>query len=86
MYKELKNTELYTYRNSAHEFWVPDNIWEKMLDFFAKQQSKERKFHLNIEGERRNKSYSKPKSHSKTKATKKNLSVDKIEIIKKKQF
>lgn len=27
LFKEMKNTEFYTYRASHHPFWVPDNIW-----------------------------------------------------------
>jgi hypothetical protein len=47
LFKELKNTELYTYRSSQNAYWVPDNIWERMLAFFAKQKF-ERKAHINI--------------------------------------
>lgn len=39
MYKELSYSELYTYRSSQDPYWVPDNIWERMLDFFGKYAS-----------------------------------------------
>ena len=34
LFKELKNTELHTYNGSKHPYWVPDHIWDKMLNFF----------------------------------------------------
>ena len=46
LFKELKNTEFYTYRHSQHPYWVPDHIWDKMLGFFMRMYKKERKFHF----------------------------------------
>jgi hypothetical protein len=56
-----------------------------MLNFFAKQFKLERKFHLDIQDPRKNKSCSKEKSKGKSKEKKKNFSVDKMEEIKKKE-
>ena len=39
LYKELTFSEFFTYRNSQDTYWVPDNIWDKMLDFFSKYSS-----------------------------------------------
>ena len=36
LYKELAYSEFFTYRSSQDPYWVPDNIWEKMLNFFSK--------------------------------------------------
>jgi hypothetical protein len=36
LYKELAYSEFYTYRGSHDPFWVPDNIWEKMMSFFGR--------------------------------------------------
>jgi hypothetical protein len=47
LYKELTYSELYTYRNSQDTYWVPDNIWTKMLEFFARY-SNNRKGRPNI--------------------------------------
>lgn len=62
---------------------MPDNIWERMLDFFAKQFKAQRKFQVDIGGERKNKSYSKEreKPKSKSKSKKISVSMDKVKEI-----
>lgn len=47
LFKELTYSEFYTYRNSQDTYWVPDNIWNKMLEFFSKY-SNNRKGRTNI--------------------------------------
>jgi hypothetical protein len=60
LYKELKNTEFYTYRSSNQPYWVPDNIWNKMLGFFSKSKNTKRKNHFeDIVDRKKNKSESK---------------------------
>lgn len=64
---------------------MPDNIWEKMLVFFAKQFRLERKYCLEVKEERKNKSLTKEKSKGKSKGKKGNYSVDRAEEVKKKE-
>lgn len=54
-----------------------------MLDFFAKQFKAQRKFQVDIGGERKNKSYSKEreKPKSKSKSKKISVSMDKVKEI-----
>jgi|LakMenE18May11ns_1017448.scaffolds.fasta_scaffold6092592_1 hypothetical protein len=55
-----------------------------MLNFFAKQFKQQRKFHLDLTSERKNKSVgNKSIKKSVSKAKKNDLSADKIEKIKK---
>jgi hypothetical protein len=56
---------------------VPDNIWEKMLVFFAKQFRLERKYCMEVGANRKNKSMTKDKSPKKSKGKKGGYSVDK---------
>lgn len=39
LYKELTYSDFFSYRNSQNTYWVPDNIWDKMLNFFSKYSS-----------------------------------------------
>lgn len=48
LYKELINVELYTFRNTTHPFWVPDNIWNKILGFFSRMKQRQRKVHYQM--------------------------------------
>jgi hypothetical protein len=45
LFKELLHVELYTFRNTSNPFWIPDNIWDKILEFFSKITKRERKVH-----------------------------------------
>ena len=64
---------------------MSDNIWETMLNFFAKQFKLERKYHQDIKSERKNKSYSKEKPKSSSKGKTKIFSVDKAKEMRKKE-
>jgi hypothetical protein len=64
---------------------VPDNIWEKMLVFFAKQFRQERKYCFDVKDERKNKSQTKEKSKLKEKEKKGAFSLDKADELKKKE-
>lgn len=56
LFKQLKNSKFLTYRNSQDPYWVPDNIWNKMLEFFASNSSKYTRVPKFKEDKKRNKS------------------------------
>lgn len=80
LYKELAFADLFTYRNSYDTYWVPDNIWDKMLSFFSKYSLYKRKARTNAFGNTfravsvsptiQHKSVSKPKKNIVKKAEK----------------
>lgn len=84
LYKELLNTEFYTYKNSEQPYWVPDHIWDTMIKFFSRHNRQtEKKIHIKCEKDKRSKSYSKLRSNSNSKNEKKYILVERFNKLLK---